>query len=415
MVKEGQTRLFVVLGLVFAVLAALGWVLTAVPVWPQSSSGAGAVGITAVTGLIPDGSFEGGPSLWTEGDLTVPSCNPSFSAIGDWSALSGLPAYDGVQTFLAGSYCDNGQSGNFSPVRSNYAEQLLSVPPDVSGLSFWFAAHTDAAFLPTEDSAYVEFIDPGNTLIVYPGKSITFDKDVVDKGWLHGSVDVSPFAGQDIIVRFGVNNTGSIDASSMLFDFIEWGEAPAQTTLADPVNGGQLNYSGPMGLTTQILVPGGAVSRTTNIWYRPAGGPGYPLNSGGPLSGTALTYAGIAFDLDAFDEFVYLPLITKSSGSGLGNGQNVFGLESAAPQAPAETTSFFFNTPISITIYYDDTNLPPGITEDQLYLYYWDPDIQMWLDAATTCNPASPYTRDFVNNTFTVQVCHFSRYSVVGL
>ncbi|NKQ37531.1 MAG: hypothetical protein HF973_18195 [Chloroflexi bacterium] len=412
MAKEKQTRLLVVLGVVLAVLAALGWVLTAVPAMTQDNSGERDAGITAVAGIIPDGSFEDMPSLWIEGDLTNPRCSPAPSAIGDWSALSGFPAFDGVQTFLAGSYCDNGQSGGQSPVRSNYVEQRLSVPPDVSGLSFWFAAHSDSAVPTGEDTAYIEFRDPVNQTVL-PGKTIMLDGTVLDKGWLHGSVDISPFAGQDVIVRFGVFNTDPVYASSVLFDFIEWGEAPATSVPVDPANGGQLDYYGPLGLTTQVIVPGGAVSQTTSIWYRPAGSPGFPLNSVVPLGGTALTYAGIAFDLDAFDEFVYLPLITKSS-SGQGNAQSVFGLNAASPQAPAETTRFFFNTPISITIYYDETRLN-GIPEDQLYLYYWDPAAQMWQDVADSCNPALSYVRDVDNNFFTVQVCHFSRMSVVGI
>ena len=412
MAKEKQTRLFVVLGLVLAVLAAFGWVLTAVPAMTQDNSGVGGAGITAVTGLIPDGSFEDMPSLWTEGDLTGPPCSPAFSAIGDWSALSGFPAYDGVQTFLAGSYCDNGQSGGQIPVRSNYVEQRLSVPPDVSGLSFWFAAHSDSAAPSGEDTAYIEFRDPVNQT-VFPGKTIVLDGTVLDKGWLHGSVDISPFAGQDIIVRFGVFNSDPVYASSVLFDFIEWGEAPAASVPVSPAVGGQLDYYGPMGLTTQIMVPGGAVSQTTRIWYRPAGSPGHPLNSVGPLGVTnPITYAGIAFDLDAFDKFVYLPLITKSSSNGQGNAQSVFGLDAASPQSPAATDSFFFNTPISITIHYDESNLN-GVPETQLLLYYWTGT--GWDDAASTCPlPITPYDYDPTNNLFRLEVCHFSRFAMVG-
>ena len=53
MAKEKQTKLFFVLGLVVAVLAALGWVLTAVPAMTQDDSGEGSVGVTTVTQIIP--------------------------------------------------------------------------------------------------------------------------------------------------------------------------------------------------------------------------------------------------------------------------------------------------------------------------------------------------------------------------
>lgn len=407
-VNEQQKRGWLVLVLVLVMVVLVGWVVTAVSASTQNRWGEEEAGVTAVTQLIPDGSFENNSALWVEGDLTSPLCPAGSSAIGDWSGLLGLAAYDGAQSFLAGGYCNNAGAGQ---VRSNYVEQRVTVPSDVSGVSFWFAAFSDnptPAF--SEDTAYIEFYDPANQAF-YPGTVINIDETVVDKGWLHDSVDIAPFAGKEIIIRFGVFNGNPTWASSVLFDFIEWGEAPAVSTRVDPLNGGQLDYSGPKGLTTQVIVPGGAVSQTTSIWYRPAGSPGFPLNSVGPLGGTALTYAGIAFDLDAFDEFVYLPLITQNSGSG--NGQNVFGLETAVPQTPAETTSFFFNTPISITIHYDDTDLP--VPEDQLYLYYWDPEAQMWKDAATTCSPVNPYVRNDLQNTFTLTVCHFSRFSVVGI
>ena len=260
----------------------------------------------------------------------------------------------------------------------------------------------------------MEIADPTPPISYTQLRKIDLWPEVTGRGWLRELIDISPYAGKDVLLRFRVANGDTAHASVALIDFVEWAEAPAVTRPISPATGGQLDYYRPGGrLTTQIQVPAGAVSKTTSVWYRPAAGPGYPLNGAAPLgAGAPITYAGIAFDLDAFDEFVYLPLVTQGS-SGQGNGQSVFGLKADSPQAPAATTSFFFNTPISITIHYDDADLPPGVTEDQLYLYYWDPGTQMWQDAATSCNPALPYARDPLNNSFTVQVCHFSRFSVV--
>lgn len=74
-------------------------------------------------------------------------------------------------------------------------------------------------------------------------------------------------------------------------------------------------------------------------------------------------------------------------------------------------TGFQFNTPITFTVTYSDS-LVSGLTESSLTLNYWDEDDQAWKDVATSCNPASTYTRMPAENRLSVSICHLSRFGM---
>src|SRR5438093_62818 len=72
---------------------------------------------------VTDGSFENGPppaSAWSE--TTNTTCG---TGIGDWSALFGEPAPDGVSSFWAGGFCPAG-----SLATNNTVSQTVLVPVD---------------------------------------------------------------------------------------------------------------------------------------------------------------------------------------------------------------------------------------------------------------------------------------------
>jgi hypothetical protein len=75
--------------------------------------------------------------------------------------------------------------------------------------------------------------------------------------------------------------------------------------------------------------------------------------------------------------------------------------------------NFTFAAPVTLTLHYTDADIK-GIVEKKLRLYYWDTDKGKWADAANTCTPISDYTRDPVNNTLTVQICHLSEFALLG-
>lgn len=106
--------------------------------------------------------------------------------------------------------------------------------------------------------------------------------------------------------------------------------------------------------------------------------------------------------------FLFVPQPNPSEQTGVfpfvGNSFQLTALQGSTPI----TT---FNSPLTLTIYYDPATLGP-IPEDGLVLNYWDTTQQAWLDAASTC--PSEYTRDLENHVLSVQICHLSEFALFG-
>ena len=74
---------------------------------------------------------------------------------------------------------------------------------------------------------------------------------------------------------------------------------------------------------------------------------------------------------------------------------------------------YAFLLPVIIHLEYQDEALL-NLDEGSLSLYRWDPDLAAWVDAAATCDPAYPYTRNLAENYLEVAICHLSDFSLVG-
>ena len=377
-----------------------------------SVGGNTAVNPQSVNALIPDGSFENNPSLWTQ----LSSNTPCSISVGDWSADTGIPAYDGKQYFWGGGYCP-GPNGDV-PV-NNTASMTVTIPTATPAISFWYWSQREDPDV-FEDYGYVEaeIIDVG-TFTLW---SYALERANNTNGWVKETLDMSDFAGQEIILRFSVEHGTSQYAGNLFVDFVEFSEPGEQTWTVDPRSGGFFQYATASGTpVTDFTIPPGAVDKETIISYKSASSAGFPIYPAGESpSGVSLKFAGTAFDLEAFDEFIYLPIVVKggiSSSSAGGAG----GYESLATDSIQTTNSFQFNAPIRVKIYYDEAKLAEyGVNEADLYLYYWTGD--GWADAALTCAPedyidppSTTYVRDTFSNSFELHVCHFSRFGVVGV
>lgn len=71
-----------------------------------------------------------------------------------------------------------------------------------------------------------------------------------------------------------------------------------------------------------------------------------------------------------------------------------------------------FDQPLAVTLAYTDADILT-INEDSLALYYWDSGGLSWLDAITTCESVT-YSREPLNNTFSLSLCHLSEFAVFG-
>jgi uncharacterized repeat protein (TIGR01451 family) len=158
-----------------------------------------------------------------------------------------------------------------------------------------------------------------------------------------------------------------------------YGSAPdmgADEIIAAPVptdTGNTLIYTDTQSLPTIVQIPSGAVTSTTTLLYS-------PLST--TTSNSQFTFAGHAFELDAYRDGVLL-------------------------------SNFTFSVPITITLHYTDTDVS-GIDETLLKLDYWNSSTSRWEDAATTCIPLSTYDRHPDENWLAISICHLSRFALFG-
>ncbi len=135
--------------------------------------------------------------------------------------------------------------------------------------------------------------------------------------------------------------------------------------------GATLVYRDIRGNPTTIEFPPGAVTDTITATYMPAASAVAPAG---------WAFAGHAFDLNAYQDDLPLPVYT-------------------------------FGKPVTITLWYSDADVL-AMDETSLTLDYLSGNV--WVDAATTCSPASTYDRHPAENWLAVPICHLSRFALFG-
>lgn len=161
-------------------------------------------------------------------------------------------------------------------------------------------------------------------------------------------------------------------------------------------------FSDPTGLATTVFVPAGATPANLTLFFTPRQEPGEGFTD-------TIQYAGRAFEFTpsfSYDlQYIFLPAIMH--GAGLARSG------SAPVRPPVQPLSYAFDLPVTFTIEYQEEDLG-GQAEDDLHLYYYDEDLDQWLDAAGTCSPLSAYTYEPEADRFSVRVCHLSRFGIGG-
>jgi Tol biopolymer transport system component len=132
-----------------------------------------------------------------------------------------------------------------------------------------------------------------------------------------------------------------------------------------------LTYADAEGLTTTINIPAGAVISDTLLVYTPLDEVELP---------SGFQFAGRAFELTAYQSGIAQPRFT-------------------------------FLQPVNVSLTYSSEQVA-GLQEDALGLQVWHGED--WLDAAQTCSPASTYVRNVASNVLSVDICHLSRFALVG-
>ena len=161
--------------------------------------------------LVNDGSFENGPppgSAWTE--VTNVACE----WIGDWSGVWGAGAYDGVNDFWAGGYC------NGTPATSSVSQAGIAVPATDNDLRFWYMSYRPDPDDGDNDRAYVNVNGtPVWTLALIQANN-TFPN------WVEVVVPMGAYAGQNVTLEFGAISEGA-STGNIRYDYISFGTPPA--------------------------------------------------------------------------------------------------------------------------------------------------------------------------------------------
>jgi hypothetical protein len=148
--------------------------------------------------LINDGSFEENPSAWAETINDTPCGN--ISKIGDWSHITGFAAYDGDRSLFLGGGCFNPDTGEIVPFVGT-AEQQIAVPEEETILSFrYYIYYTDPNADPNDAYGYLE-VD-GNRHWEAPAAE--------SDDWVEQRLDLSQYAGSEVVLRFGNEAPGDI-------------------------------------------------------------------------------------------------------------------------------------------------------------------------------------------------------------
>ena len=194
-----------------------------------------------------------------------------------------------------------------------------------------------------------------------------------------GSFSFMPSADFDSTTTFTYTVTDGYSVVTETATIVGFQVGPnvADTELVNPDSATTLSYFDEVNNETSISIPAGTVTETmTVILERLPAGPPNPIPAG-------LVSADETFNFDAYP-----------------NG---------ALMEPYE-----FDTPVTITIEYDQIDVQ-ALIESELEIRYWDLDAQVWIDAATTCEPTTTYVRDLENNTISIQVCQTGEFTLVGV
>lgn len=140
-------------------------------------------------------------------------------------------------------------------------------------------------------------------------------------------------------------------------------------TIITPGISTTLKYTDTQGLVTQILFPANAITITTAITLTPN------LANGG----NGFTFAGHAFDLEASQNGIKLPIMS-------------------------------FQVPVTVTMQYSDLDIRLVSDESSLAVWVWVDGA--WQDVTELCTSA--YARDLIDNVIIVPICRIGKFGLFG-
>lgn len=145
------------------------------------------------------------------------------------------------------------------------------------------------------------------------------------------------------------------------------------TSIISSESGGTVIFSGAGGFEVHVIVPPHATVADTTV----------SINTVTSGSGSSYTPPAATTGLFMIGNTIYQ--VTAVSGS---------------------TNITNFNQPITLKFHYFDNQIPSGVAESSLQIYYFDANNSSWI--------AVPSTLDTVNNLVTASVDHLTKFAVLG-
>ena len=185
-------------------------------------------------------------------------------------------------------------------------------------------------------------------------------------------------------------------------------------------NGGLLTYTNINGQSTTLDFPAGAVADDSLITFTPLYSPTVPLNfRPAPSENGQVIFAGHAFNVDGLllPYKLYLPFLAKNTAVQANSGaRSASSTPAIVASAQAGGGTFPLGQPVTIVIEYSDEELAErGIIDEMtLALWLYNEVLEEWEPAYFSCDPFTLPVIDPVANTYTVKVCHFTEFGLVG-
>lgn len=355
--------------------------------------------LNQLTGSIPSelGSLSALEGLFISANQltgSIPSEFGNLSAL-QWLSLAynqlngSIPPALGDLVDLQGFYLNNNQFTG-------------SVPLSFINLSKLDLFHfSDTTLCEPPDQEYLDWVD---TVADYQGTGVicTVPEANFNAAPLTGSAPLS--------VSFTNTSSGSFTNTSWVFgDGSTSTESnPTHTYYQAGTYTVSLTVSGNLGPDTETKTDYITVTVLDEEEISPAAGGELFFDFIGGGSVTVQVPAGAVGETIVLQATSATPASIPAGSELVGFSFNLTALQDGHP-----LTGFDFLLPVTIYVDYTDEQIA-GLNEISLRIYFWDEATESWLDAAQTCDPLSTYTRNRLDNWFSIDICHLTQFAVFG-
>ena len=301
-------------------------------------------------------------------------------------------------------------SPNAAPLKKS---QAISVLDPITSLNVTVADVEEGS--PSEFVATTETGSDISYFVLFGDETgkIRMVDDVQNSGTYYTGIDAGQFVFTHTYPASGIYDYQVVAFNSVSV-FTSTGQALVyDSVVITPGVGSEISVEITGSVKITVEIPGDAVDEVVTLQITPIeDGCGDDVPAPADLIGNCFDIEAVAGDVrgpisSANTIYcVYLPFLTTN---GMSNGAS--GIAITPPSCGPVTDEYQFLVPITLSLAYDDTEIPSGFDENDLIVEFYDTTVSSWMDGATTCSTPSTYVRDTVLNVISVEICHQSRWA----